>query len=166
MEPSDAQRSVVTLLQCRYGKGEALYQNWDAAEFLHAFGSVPAALLHAALLVPEFIEIEGAVFLRDLGVKPAGGMTELAEQVRQHKAASPERLKAFVDSYNWIELPYVFADRAAVDEECTALAALVVDAWRARLRDLYPHRQFGVRVIDPHETGSVIGIGFEQDTLE
>ena len=155
--------TIVDLLTHRYAEGGARFQNWDAVEFLHAFGSAHAALLYAALFAPEFVEIEGAVFLKDFGASLQGGAEATAEMVRRARAGSPEQFKRFVDSRNWVELPYVCGNPSDTEEEYERLASLVVDAWRARLKDLYPERRFIVRVLRPEETGSVIGVGIETE---
>jgi hypothetical protein len=59
-----------------------------------------------------------------------------------------------------MEVPYLFANRQGSDLEETTLAFAIADAWRARLRGLYPDRQFEVRVLPASETGHVVGVGF------
>lgn len=151
---------VLALLEQRYGGGDRPADRWDPADFLHGFGTVSGALLYAALFVPEFVEVEGCVFLKNFGVRPPGGWEVVARCVRQARAASPEALRAFLETCNWVELLYLFGSRAASDEECAALAALTVETWRARLLDRFPDRRFVVRVIGPEESGSVVSIGF------
>lgn len=153
------ERRLPARLKRHYGQGDWPPDEWEPADFLHCFGTVPGALLYAVLLVPEFIEVEGCVFLKDLGVRPPGGWGVVARRVRQARAASPEALRAFVESCNWVEIPYLFADRAGGDEDCAALAALTVEAWRARLLDRFPGRRFEVGVIGPEESGSVVAVG-------
>lgn len=46
-------------------------------------------------------------------------------------------------------------------EEEDALAEVLVQAWRARLKDLLPDRRFVVRVMSPEEAGGTLGLGFE-----
>lgn len=153
-------RHVLALLEQRYGGGDRPAERWNPADFLHGFGTVSGALLYAALFVPEFVEVEGCVFLKDLGVQPPGGREALVRRVREARAASPGVLRAFLESCNWVEIPHLFSDCVGSDEEYDALAALTVEAWRARLLDQFPDRRFVVRTISPEESGSVVGVGF------
>jgi hypothetical protein len=62
-------RSPLALVRQHHRKDDWPPDEWDGADFLHCFGSVEGALLYAALFVPELIEIEGCVFLKDLGTE-------------------------------------------------------------------------------------------------
>ena len=154
---------VTALLKVRYGPGNGT-EPWDRADYLHAFGNVRDALLYSTLFVPDFVEVEGCVFLKEMGVEPEGGWAEVAAAIRRARETSTDALKRCVDSFNWVEVPYlVGATSAAPEEEIEVLAEVIAQAWRARLHDCFPDRRFTVRIFDPAETGSVIGIGFEQD---
>jgi len=155
------QQVLIDLLQRSCADG-ADRTAWDAADFLHESGTVQSALTHVALFMPRFEEIEGEIFFANLGVKPPGGRDGLAEKVRQSRAQSPHALIRFVDSCNWLELAYVFQDGSGTDEAYRLLANLIAEAWGMRLRCLFPDRTFRTRVIEPEETGSCIGVGFEK----
>lgn len=163
MDDSGVEARITALLAQRHGPGWGS-EPWDRrSEYLDGFGSVGGALLYSALFVPELIEVEGCVFLRDVGWKGIG-WDEVAAEVRAARAESAERLKSLVDGFNWVELPYLFASRSDSDEEDEeeeALAEVLVQAWRARLKDLFPGRRFVVRVLGPKETGGTLGLGFE-----
>jgi hypothetical protein len=167
-ETVDDTPALLSILERRYGGEIAAEANgWgdrggDARDFLYAFGSAHAALLYAVLFVPQFIEIEGAVFLKDFGAGPFE-TEEIAKRMRSAKEKSSEALKACVRSYNWIELPYAFRDVSGTNDEYTGLAGLLAEAWRVRLQHVYPGRRFVVRVLSPEETGSVVGIGIEEE---
>jgi len=163
MDKKADQRVLVDLLRRSCTDG-ADRKGWDAADFLHEYGSARAALVHAALFMPRFIKIEGEVFFEDLGVRPQGGLDDWAERVRQLKAQSPEALALFVNSCNWLELPYLFRGSSGTEQAYRLLAHLLAEAWSTRLRSLFPDRTFRVRVIEAEETGSVTGIGFEKST--
>jgi hypothetical protein len=75
--------------------------------FTRTYGNVRDALLYAPLFVPQFLQIDGHVFLKDFGVKIEGGWAAVAEGIRQTEASSPAALKSYVDSFNWVELPYL-----------------------------------------------------------
>ena len=85
------------------------------------------------------------------------------KRVRSARGQSPETLRRCVRSYNWIELPYVFQDVSGTEEEYAGLAVVLVEAWQARLQRAYPNRRFVIRVLSPAETGSVFGIGIEEE---
>jgi hypothetical protein len=155
MNASDC--GLLQILEHRYGS----QVGWEADDYLHARGSPQAALLHAMLFVPEFAEVGGAIFL----IKPGQHFTEerVVSGIQEARAESSEALKRFIDSFNWIELPYLFSNRTGTEHEYDKLADFVSEAWRARLQYLYPSRRFLVRVLPSEETGSVIGIGIEQE---
>jgi hypothetical protein len=154
---------VTALLKVRYGPGNGT-EPWDRADYLHAFGNFRDALLYSTLFAPEFVEVEGCVLLKELGVQPEGGWAEVAATIKRARETSTDALKRCVDSSNWVEVPYLVTDTSATsEEEIEVPAEVIAQAWRARLRDCFPDRRFTVRIFDPAETGSVIGIGFEQD---
>jgi hypothetical protein len=158
---SDA--DIDSLLRDTAGK-ERDVANWTRADFLHGFGSIRGALVHSILFAPTFFEIEGCVFLAQLGVAPEGSSDELAASIRSARAKSDQDVTKLVDSANWFEVPYLFADRRASDEEEAALAHIIADAWQVRLRGLYPRRRFDVRVLPSSETGGALGVGFTELT--
>ena len=160
MDEDFERHRVLAPLEQRHGGGDRPAYRWDPADFLHGFGTVSGAILYAALFVPEFVEVEGRVFLKGLGVRPPGGWEAVAGRVRQARATSPQALRVFLETCNWVEIPYLFGPRDAGDDECAALAALTADAWRARLLDRFADRRFTVRVLGPEESGGVVSVGF------
>ena len=98
-----------------------------------------------------------------LGGQPQDGRAGLAELVRLRRRESAEALKVFVDSCNWLEVPYLVGQDFGAEAEITVLAGLLVEAWDARLRAQYPERRFRVRVLPQQETGGAIGVGFEME---
>jgi hypothetical protein len=155
--------SPLALVRQHHRKDDWPPDEWDGADFLHCFGSVEGALLYAALFVPELIEIEGCVFLKDLGAKPAGGVASLAEQIKHARTESPGTLRRFLESCNWVEVPFLFSNHSDNGDGSPTLAAVIVEVWRARLYDKYPDRRFKVRIISPEETGGWIGVGFVEE---
>ncbi|MBD0274579.1 MAG: hypothetical protein ICV73_21945 [Acetobacteraceae bacterium] len=159
MDDSGVEARITALLTRRHGQGWGTEPCDRRSGFLHGFGSVGDALLHSALFVPELIEVEGCVFLKDVGWKGVG-WDEVGAGVRAARAEAPEKLKWYVDSFNWVELPYLFNDREGSNEEADALAEVLAQAWRARLQGLFPDRRFAVRVTGTEETGHTRGLGF------
>lgn len=147
---------LVPLLRAAFADGHDT-ANWTRDDFLHGFGTLHGALLYAALFAPTFIEVEGCIFLAEFAQPPG---EELAGKIRAARTQSASALAQFLDSCNWLEVPYLFADRRGSDEEVDTLAHAIADAWRLRLRGCYPNRQFEVRVLPASETGGTIGVGF------
>ena len=154
-----ANTQIIKCLRERFDKGD-MTDTSDRLDLVYGYGSVGQALLHSVLFVPGFVEIEGEVFLDELRIGD-GNDAKLAEEVRalRHDRQALDRM---VQSYNWIEVAYQFRDRSCTDDEEVLLAELMAEAWRARLEHLFPDRRFVVRLIDPAETGSIIGLGFEE----
>lgn len=163
MTDDSVEARITESLRCHHGAGLGTVP-WDRVDYLHAFGNVRGALLYSTLFVPELIEVEGCVFLKDIGIYPPGGWEEVAARIRVARKTSPEALKELVDSCNWVEVPYLFSDRSGSTEEDEALAQVIVQAWRARLKDRFPDRCFAVHVLDSLWTGDpgVVGVGFEE----
>lgn len=135
---------------------------FDRLDYLYAFGNVQDALLYSALFAPELVEVEGCVFLKKFGAQLQGGWSEIAAGIRAARETSIEELKRYVDSFNWVEIAYLFADERGSEQEHEVLAQVVAQAWRAWLQDQFPDRRFVVRILSPAETGGVVGVGFEQ----
>jgi hypothetical protein len=156
---------ITSLLRSANSAGRDL-ANWDRGDFLHERGSTLGALTYSVLFAPAFVEIEGFVFITDLTPGPAGGAEEIAVQLRAARAKSDEDLRNLLASYNWMEVPYLFGNNRGSDLEVSTLARAVADAWRARLRGLYPDRHFEVRVVPEGETGGEIGVGFVELSVQ
>src|SRR5262245_18835480 len=132
-------------------EGVVAHDQWD---ILHQFGCVPGALLYATLFCPEFVEIESSVILNRRGAN-------LEERFLNAKRTNTLDLAELESSFNFLELPYVFADRRCMNGSADSLLArFVAEAWRARLELLYRPRRFEVGVLSPAQTGSVVGVHF------
>lgn len=85
-----------------------------------------------------------------------------AKRFREAKKKSPGQLREIESSFNFTEVPYLFAGngRDASDEEDRQLAGRIAEAWRAWLHHRYPGRRFCVEVIPPEEAGSVVSVSF------
>lgn len=161
--PSD---KLLSLLKVYFGErghaGRVLnIETWDERDFLYALGSPHAAILCSVLFVPSFIEIEGEVILKHF--RAALPDAEMAEGIRNASLVSPTAASEYVRSYNWVEIPDLFEDKSGTGEEYGTLAEMVAEAWRSRLMCCYPDQHFRVRVLNATETGSVIGVGIEQE---
>jgi hypothetical protein len=69
---------------------------WDGYDFVHSCGNVPTALLYAHLFMPEFVEVEGQVFLRDR-LDPSR-IPDLKSSMAEAAAKSPTDLKRLAGS--------------------------------------------------------------------
>lgn len=160
MSDSAGGKDITLLLETRFGRMDGAVP-WSRTDLLHRHGSPGAALLYAVLFAPEFIEIEGSVFLDGLGPEAPRGWGEVARRLREDWTSAPDDFRRFINSFNWVEVPYLFAAEGS-DAEYVALAAVLTDAWHTRLLARFPQRRFNVRVLPASETGSVIGLGFEE----
>jgi hypothetical protein len=136
-------------------KSPDLQPDDDAETVMYRRGTVEGALLYASLFVPDLIEIDGSVVLK-LQLKYPD------EQFREAKMKTALPLEEFEASYNWIELPFLFDHSEASDDQDRVLAEVVAEAWRGRLKLLFPERKFVVELILPEVTGSVLGVGFRE----
>ena len=150
---------IISLLRDAAGKERDVI-SWTREDYLHELGSVRDALVCSILFAPNFVEVEGFIFLAELAPTSFGSFEELAASIRVAQGKGGDSLTRLLESCNWLEVPYLFADRQGSDEEVVLLAHVVADAWRHRLRGLYPDRSFDVRVLPPGETGGTIGVGF------
>jgi len=151
---------IVSLLHKTFGK-EREVTGWDRGDFL-SLGSTRDALVYSILFAPTFVEIEGFIFLEAFAPQTAGGWAKLATDIQVARAKPGNDLALLLAGYNWVEVAFLFSDPRGSDEELTALAYTIADAWRVRLRGLYADRTFEVRVLPASETGSSIGVGFKE----
>lgn len=124
----------------------------EPLDYLYEFADIPTALMCSALFVPDFIEVDGSVLL-DKG-------DDTAVDFRTAKQDTSWPLAELEASFNWVEVAYLFADRGESND--SMLAEKIAEAWRGRLKHLFPQRSFAVVVMPPEDTGSVIGVGFTE----
>jgi hypothetical protein len=120
-------------------------------DFLHEFGDAISALLYAVVFVPEFVEIDGSVLLDGFSAH---------DRFLEAKSRNESSLATLESSFNFIKVSYLFSNRDSTDDEDRLLAEKIADAWRYRLKGLYPKQTFVVSVINPQVTGSVVGVHF------
>jgi hypothetical protein len=134
-------------------------ERFNLFDFMHLFGSIPCALHYVRLFVPEFKVVAGHVLWDD------GHVPEIyAKAVAESETGTVDP-----DSFNWVEVYYLFSPPAGYPdddgfEEDKVLAELIAEAWRGRLLYLFPNRKFVVEIIPPEKTGSVTGVGFREVT--
>lgn len=130
---------------------------FDYFDFLHAQESPFNALFYSPLFWPEFIEIDGMVFLKD-SVEDSEDRKRLNEALHRHKGDKTKTEKAF----NLIEIPSLFGKNISetTDEEDAFLADRLAEMWRCRLAVVFPNREFLVRTLSAEETGGEIAVVF------
>lgn len=134
--------------------------NFNALDFVYAFGSPLQALMYSKLFWPEFIEIEDMVFLKDK-VEGEDDRHSVLKVLEQYEG---DRLKT-EQAFNLSEIPPdIFGKKMGetTEEEDLYLAKILLEMWHCRLQMLYPSRSFKVEVLSAEETGGEIGILFYQ----
>jgi hypothetical protein len=128
-------------------------QNFDVLDFVAAFGSPLQALMYSRLFWPEFVEIDGMVFLKE-SMEYEDDRRRLAEAL-EHYGGNLTRTE---QSFNLLEVPsslftrYEALDETTEEEEDLWLAQRLAQMWRACLSHRYPGREFVVEVLE-EDTG-------------
>jgi hypothetical protein len=124
-------------------------------DYMHACGRASDALLYVALFCPPLIELDGSVLL-------LRSVEDQADRNRflEYKASKGRR--AAETSFNFVEVPYLFGPqrRALSEDDDHIIAEAIAASWRAWLPAQYPGRSFVVELLEPEQTGSVVGIHF------
>lgn len=138
------------------------YKDQDSAgfnylDFLHAQGSPFNALFYSQLFWPEFVEIDGMVFLQDI-IEDSEDRKRLNEALVRYKGDKTKTEQAF----NLVELPSLFGKNISetTDEEDAFLAERLTEMWRCKLALDFPNREFLVETVSAKETGGEIAIVF------
>ena len=126
-------------------------------DFLHAQGSPFNALFYSQLFWPEFVEIDGMVFLQDT-IEDSEDRKRLNKALVRYKGDKTKAAQAF----NLVEFPSLFGKNISetTDEEDAFLADRLTEMWRCKLALVFPNREFLVRTVSAKETGGEIAIIF------
>ena len=128
---------------------------YDVEDFVHAYGDPKQALLLFRVFWPEFLIVGQDVVLKTY-IDAEGGPAKLLSQISKQGEAA-------LSGYRWLEIPYLFEQRTELEsEDDLYLAELVAETWRGALCYQFPEKKFVVQVLSPAETGSVVGVGFEE----
>jgi len=108
-------------------------EKFTALDYVGALGSIREALLYSRLFLPEFIEVDGMVFLQDI-FEDAGGQDAIRKLHGRYgdKRKVEESLNSFDLKLN---LPNQLGKNAPDDDRM--LAEQLAVAWRLRLQQLY-----------------------------
>jgi|SRR5215208_3307734 len=137
--------------------------NFDVLDFVAAFGSPLQALLYSRLFWPEFVEIDGMVFLKE-SMEEEDDRRRLAEALEHYGGDLTRTEQAF----NLVEVPSMLftgyeALNETTEEENLWLAQRLAEIWRACLIHRYPGRDFVVEVLEEDTGGGdPVGVIFYQ----
>ena len=136
--------------------------NFDVLDFVAAFGSPLEALMYSRLFWPEFVEIEGMVFLRET-MEDEDDHERLADAFKRYGDDRTQTEKAF----NLVEVPALLfssyeAYRQTTEEEALWLARRLAEMWRACLHQKFPGRNFVVEVLEEDTGLDTVGVIFYQ----
>jgi hypothetical protein len=150
------EQDLINRLSTLYAEEEPT--NFNALDYVYAFGSPLQALMYSKLFWPEFIEIEDMVFLKDRIEDDRSAVLKVLEQYEGNRPKTEQ-------DFNLLEIPSnIFGKKMGetTEEEDRYLAEILVEMWQCRLRMLFPNRSFKVELLTAEETGGEIGILFYQ----
>jgi hypothetical protein len=143
---------------------KAMFPDRDATgfntfDFIHAEGLPLQALLFTRLFWPEFVEIDGMVFLKEI-IEDDEDRRRLTDAFKRYDG---DRRKT-EESFNFVEVPQLFGKRIGdlEDGDYRWLAERLAEMWRARLQLLFPDRRFLVDLIGTDDADEEVAILFYQ----
>ena len=135
-------------------------KNFNAFDFIHAFGSGHDALLYAKLFWPDFVEFKGMVFLSQT-VEYEDDRKRIEEALKRYC----DDLTKTEESFNVIEVSQLFGRRIGEtdEEEDRFLCEILAEVWSGRLETLFPNYTFIVKVVECENAGEETAIIFHRD---
>jgi hypothetical protein len=130
---------------------------FEAEDYLHAYGDPRQALLLCSLFLPQFLTVSGHVVLASC-VQDDGDVDRLREKL----VAAGSSHASVLDAYRRLEVPYVFSDRTLSLDQDELLAGLLARSWGNALAAEFPDREWVTEVLPPSATGSVVGLCFRE----
>lgn len=134
--------------------------NFSPDDYLYMFGKESDAFFYSTLYLPELIEVESVVFLQ-WGVDSQEAINKLKDNLKKDKT-NPTRLVELEESYNYIEVGYLFSDSDLDDHHEQLFAEKIRLAWDGWLKIKYPERKFNVRIMSEEETAGPVGVTFHE----
>ena len=132
--------------------------DFNIDDLIYVYGDPRQALLHFRVFWPELIKVKGFVVLKST-VDSENGPDTLNNLIEE----KPDQAEEILAGYRWVEVPYLFSNGGDYkDEEIRHLAELMADTWRSALVSQFPEYNWITRVLEPEETGEVIGVCFEE----
>ena len=142
METSDFRTRFELLYRSQYDGAEPT--DFTPLDFVGALGSIGNALLYSKLFLPDFIEVDGSVFIKDF-VDDLGG-PDGVRRLRS-KIGGGRVLERAINSFDInLNLPNRLNENSEGDD--LLLAYQLAKMWGLRLRELYADRRFHVWVED------------------
>ena len=147
---------LVRKLKQKYSQHDT--NNFNVFDFISALGSPIDAMMYLKLFWPDFIEVDGMVFLKHVAEELEKDAIYKTLQHFDRDLTKTEK------SYNLFEVSVAFGKAAGetTEDEDHWLATQIAGMWSCRLKILYPERHFIVEVLEAEETGGEIGILFYQ----
>ncbi|HEY0795006.1 MAG TPA: hypothetical protein VGD64_04425 [Acidisarcina sp.] len=115
---------------------------FTALDFVGALGSVGNALLYSKLFWPEFIEVDGVVFLKDF-VDDLGGPEGIRK--RCNDLGCGQSIDKSINNFD-VNLSFPNHPEENAEGDDLLLANQLAELWTLRLQQLYAHRRFHVEV--------------------
>lgn len=138
-------------------------KGFNAFDFVHAFGSESEALRYASLFWPDFVEVEGMIFLATT-IETDDDRRRVTETFERNQQDPIKTEQAF----NFVEITSLFGCSLSEgdDEVDRLLAELLSQMWAARLKGLFPMRSFKFDLVKPTLAGEEFAVRFWQKPLE
>jgi hypothetical protein len=137
-------------------------QNFNVFVFdlIYAEGSPLLAFLYSRLFWPDFVEIDGMVFLKET-MEDSDDLRRLREAFDHYGHDLTQTEQAF----NLIEVEDLFGKRRVEtsEDEDRDLLERLRQMWLARLTQIFPTRRFRVELVEPEQTGGSMGLIFWTD---
>ncbi|THJ24624.1 MAG: hypothetical protein CAF45_005485 [Nitrospira sp. CG24E] len=113
--------------------------------------------IYSQLFWPEFVEIDGMVFLQDT-IEDSEDRKRLNEALLRYRGDKTKAEQAF----NLVEIPSLFGKSSleTTDQEDVFLADRLIEMWRCRLKIVFPNREFLIRMVSAKETGGELAVMF------
>ncbi len=150
---------LLAYLRRRFPSAEA--EIYNVLDFVYRYGSALEALMYSRLFWPEFVEIEGMVFLKEVVEDP-----KVCEAIRDYLQRTGDRTeveRSFNEKIVTTEL--LGKDlTGTTDDQIDWIEERLCEMWKARLSSLYPDCRFKVEVtdLDPADPEGETAITFYQ----
>jgi hypothetical protein len=134
-------------------------KGFNAFDLIYKFGSPLTALLYSELFWPEFVEVEGMVFLAS-EVEDDDDRERVTVALARY-GGNEQRVER---SFNYVEIPSLFGHRVEESSELEdrLLTERIAAMWRFRLAERFPSRIFEVTIVEPDDSDDEVGIRFFQ----
>ena len=135
------------------------FTGFNVFDFIYSEGSPLEAITYSMLFWPDFVEIDGMVFLKWTFENQAD-FNRLQQALLKYGG---DRQKT-EESFNFFDVSSLFGRRIGdtTDEEDSWLLERLAQMWHFRLHQLFPERTFSVQVLSAEQSGDEAGLVFFQ----